>query len=155
MARRLTSTPIPGTNDWRTALGSYANNLLNASPFFFNQAYRLTPTALACFPNRLVNPLASSLEFGNLRRWSDPRRTSVFLFGAYQLSVNEDNATGLSEMTVPSGLTDDRSAAGLEAADLSWGGTGTVTIDPVAAALMNAKLPNGQFLIPSTQSNAN
>ncbi len=31
---------------------------------------------------------------------------------------------------------------------------GTVTIDPVAATLLSTKLPNGQYLIPSAQSNA-
>ena len=57
-------------------------------------------------------------------------------------------------MTVPTGLTNDRSTAGLEAADLSWGGTGDVPIDPVAATLLNAKLSNGQYMIPSAQSSA-
>jgi hypothetical protein len=143
-----------GTNDWHGQLyGSYANNLLNASPFFFNQAYRLTQNGIGVFPKSLVNPW--------LRRWSSgiavggPLKTDkLFLFAAYQRSVNEDNATGLSEMTVPSGLTNDRSNAGLEAADLSWGGTGAVAIDPVASALLNAKLSNGQYLIPSSQSSA-
>jgi Carboxypeptidase regulatory-like domain len=143
-----------GTNNWHGQLyGTYANNLLNASPYFFNQAYQLTQDGIGVFPRSLVNPW--------LRRWSSgitvggPLKTNkLFLFAAYQRSVNEDNATGLSEMTVPSGLTDDRSAAGLEAADLSWGGTGTVTIDPVASAVLNAKLPNGQYLIPSAQSSA-
>ena len=143
-----------GTNNWHGALyGSYANNLMNASPFFFNQAYRLTQNGIGVFPKSLVNPW--------LRRWSSgvtvggPLKTNnLFLFGANQRSVNEDNATAVSELTVPSGLTDDRSAVGLEAADLSWGGTGTVPIDPVASTLLNAKLPNGQYLIPSAQSSA-
>jgi hypothetical protein len=143
-----------GTNDWHGQLyGTYANNLMNASPFFFNQAYRLTEEGIGVFPKSLVNPW--------LRRWNAGitaggplKRDKLFLFGAYQRSVNEDDATAVSEMTVPSGLTDDRSTAGLEAADLSWGGMGNVTIDPVAAAVLNAKLPNGQFLIPSAQSSA-
>ena len=106
---------------------------------------------MACSRSSLVNPW--------LRRWSSgitvggPVKTNrLFFFGAYQRTFNEDNATGLSEMTVPSGLTDDRSAAGLEAADLSWGGSGSVAIDPVASTLLNTKLPNGQYLIPSTQN---
>ena len=143
-----------GTNNWHGQLyGSYANNLMNASPFFFNQAYQLTQAGIGVFPKSLVNPW--------LRRWDagiavgGPLKTNkLFFFGAYQRSVNLDNATGLSELTVPSGLTDDRSDAGLEAADLSWGGTGDVPIDPVASTLLNAKLPNGQYLIPSAQSSA-
>jgi hypothetical protein len=145
---------MSGTNNWHGQLyGSYANNLLNASPYFFNQAYQLTQNGIGVFPQSLVNPW--------LRRWNaglgagGPIKTNkLFLFVAYQRGVNEDNATGLSELTVPSGLTNDRSAAGLEAADTSWGGTGTVTIDPVASALLNAKLPDGGYLIPSAQSTA-
>ncbi len=143
-----------GTNNWHGQLyGSYANNLMNASPFFFNQAYQLTQAGIGVFPRSLVNPW--------LRRWNSGitvggplKRNKLFLFVAYQRAVNEDNATGLSELTVPSGLTDDRSAAGLEAADLSWGGSGDVPIDPVASNLLNAKFPNGQYLIPSAQSSA-
>ena len=84
------------------------------------------------------------------------KKNKLFLFAAYQRSVYEDNATGLSEMTVPSGLTNDRSTAGLEAAGHVSGAAkpGTVTIDPVASALLNAKLPDGQYLIPSAQSSA-
>ena len=49
--RRLTSTPARGTNNWHGQLyGTYANNLLNASPFFFNQAYQLTQQGIGVFP---------------------------------------------------------------------------------------------------------
>jgi hypothetical protein len=143
-----------GTNNWHGQVyGGYANNLMNASPFFFNQAYQLTQDGIGVFPKSLVNPWLRRANAG--AAVGGPLKTNkLFLFLAYQRSVNEDNATGLSEMTVPSGLTNDRSTGGLEAADLSWGGTGTVTIDPVAAALLNAKLPDGGYLIPSAQSSA-
>ncbi len=105
-----------GTNNWHGQLyGSYANNLMNASPFFFNQAYQLTQAGIGVFPESLVNPW--------LRRWGSGitiggpiKKNKLFIFAAYQHSLNEDNATGLTTMTVPSGLTDDRSDAGLEAA---------------------------------------
>ena len=143
-----------GTNNWHGQVyGMYANNLLNASPFFFNQAYKLTQVGIGVFPKSQVNPW--------LRRWNSGitvggplKQNKLFLFAAYQRGMYEDNATGMSDMTVPSSLTDDRSTNGLEAADASWGGTGTVSIDSVASGLLNAKLPNGQYLIPSAQSSA-
>jgi hypothetical protein len=52
-----------GTNDWHGQVyGSYANNLINASPFFFNQAYQLAQQGFGVFPQALVNPW--------LRRWN-------------------------------------------------------------------------------------
>ena len=84
---------------------------MNASPFFFNQAYQLTQQGIGVFPQSMVNPW--------LRRWSSGItaggpliKDKLFFFVGYQHRVNEDNATGLSQMTVPSGLTDDRSNCG-------------------------------------------
>ena len=52
-----------GTNNWHGQVyGTYANNLMNASPFFFNQAYQLTQQGIGVFPQSLVNPW--------LRRWT-------------------------------------------------------------------------------------
>src|SRR5947209_12001728 len=82
-------------------------------------------------------------------------KDKFFFFVAYQRRSNSDNATGLSQMTVPSALTDDRSAAGLLNADAVWGGSATASsLDPIAVSLLQAKLPNGQYLIPSAQTNA-
>lgn len=147
-----------GTNNWHGQLyGSYGNNLMNAAPFFFKQNGQLAENGVGVFPSSMINPW--------LRRWTagitagGPIKTNkLFFFGAYERTFNEDQATGLSQMNVPTGLTDDRSAAGLEAADESWWGAanwpGPVAIDPVAQTLLTTKLPNGQYLIPSAQSSA-
>ncbi len=150
-----------GTNNWHASLyGSYANNALNASPFFFNQSYQLAQQGVGIFPQSMVNPW--------IRRWDTgvtaggPVKTNkLFFFVAYQRRSNEDSGTGLSEMTVPFGLTDDRSLTGLYNADVNWNGGGTQgiisgpgQIDGVAATLLQTKLANGQYLIPSSQAAA-
>jgi hypothetical protein len=149
-----------GTNKWHgQAYGTYANNGMNAAPFFFNQAYQLAQQGVGVFPRSMINPW--------LQRWSAGftvggpiRKDRLFVFVGYQRRSNRDNATGLSQMTVPSGLTDDRSVGGLLSADAGWGCSDpsqcatASNIDPIAVALLQAKLPNGQYLIPSAQSNA-
>jgi hypothetical protein len=144
-----------GSNSWHGQLyGTYANNLINASPFFFNQEYQLATQGVGTFPQSMANPF--------LRRWTTGatlggpiKKDKLFLFVAFQHRANEDQATGLSQFSVPTALTDDRSAAGLASADSVWGATiAPSAINSVASALLNAKLPNGQFLIPSAQSAA-
>jgi hypothetical protein len=148
-----------GTNDWHgQAYGSYANNALNASPFFYGQQYQLALQGIGTFPASMANPW--------LQRWTAGatvggpiKKDKLFFFLAYQRRSNRDQGTGLSQLTVPSALTDDRSNAGLAAAEAIWQGpTGTPispnAIDAVASTLFNAKLPNGQYLIPSAQSSA-
>ncbi len=143
-----------GSNTLHYSLyGTYANNAMNASPFFFKQAYSLTQEGLGVFPASMVNPF--------LRRWDAGftvggalKKDKIFYFIAYQRGMNEDDATGLTQMNVPIGLTDDRSYGGLLAADQSYGGslTSTSQIDSVAYALFNVKLPNGQYMIPTSQN---
>jgi hypothetical protein len=147
-----------GTNNWHGQFyGDYANNLLNASPFFFNQAYQLHQDGIGVFPKSLVNPWLRRSTAG-ITVGGPLKTNKLFLFVAYQRSVNEDQATGVSELNLPSGLTDDRSVTGLLSADASWGCTSKCatasTIDPVAVAIMQTKMPNGQYLVPSSQSTA-
>ncbi|MGA2535516.1 MAG: carboxypeptidase regulatory-like domain-containing protein [Terracidiphilus sp.] len=145
-----------GTNKWHGQMfGSFANNSLNAAPFFFKQEYLLATQGIGSFPQSLANPA--------LHRWTSGAtyggpliKDKLFLFVAYQHGYNSDQATGLSQFNVPSGLTDDRSTTGLENALTSWneGTPATISISPIASAIMNAKLPNGQYMIPSAQSSA-
>ncbi|HME58448.1 MAG TPA: carboxypeptidase regulatory-like domain-containing protein [Terracidiphilus sp.] len=145
-----------GTNTWHAeTYGTFANNSLNAAPFFFNQDYVLATEGFGAFPASMQNP--------GLHRWSlgataggPVLKNKVFIFVAYQHRYNSDHGTGLSQMTVPVGLSDDRSASGLATAAQSWNlGTPIPSnrpLDPIAEALMQAKLPNGQYLIPSAQN---
>jgi hypothetical protein len=144
---------VTGTNNWHGQLyGSWANNSLNASPFFDNQAYQLSQQGVGAFPKSLVNPWLSRWTAG-FTAGGPIVKNKLFFFAAYQYRSNSDQGTGFSQMTVPSGLTDDRTPAGLANADAIWGGSTTASqIDPIAAAIMSAKLPNGQFMIPSPQS---
>jgi len=145
-----------GTNKWHGEFfGAFANSSLNAAPFFFKQEYLLGTQGIGSFPESLANP--------TLHRWSTGARVGgplwkdkLFFFAAYQHGYNSDQATGLTQMTVPSGLTDDRSNAGLENALTSWNNNTpkTITISPIASAIMNAKLPDGSFMIPSAQNSA-
>jgi hypothetical protein len=143
-----------GTNAFHGQVyGSFANNALNADPFFFKQDYLLAQDGVGAFPAALANPA--------LHRWTTGAtvggpifKNKLFFFAAYQRLYDSDDSTGLTQMTVPTGLTDDRSAAGLTAAATSWnsGKAYTGAINPIAQALLSAKLPNGSYMIPSNQA---
>jgi hypothetical protein len=148
---------ISGTNTYHGMLyGTFANNSLNAAPFFFKQQYLLGTEGVGAFPEALANPA--------LHRWTTGAtvggpiiKDKLFFFFAYQYRYNSDQSTGLSQLTVPSALTNDRSATGLNNALTSWNNGTPVTgytISPIASAIFNATLPNGQYLIPSAQTNA-
>jgi len=146
---------VTGSNAFHGQIwGNYAGNGLNASPFFFNQAYQLSSQGVGAFPRSLVVPA--------LHRWTTGaslggpiKKDKLFFFVAFQYLHASDQSTGLSQFNVPSGLTADRSAAGLAAAATEWAGGTTfdpAEIGPVAMAIMNAKLPDGSYLVPSAQS---
>ena len=109
-----------GTNTWHGQVyGTFANNALNAAPYFFNQQYQLSTQGVGAFPQSLVNPA--------LHRWTTGgtlggpmMKNKMFFFVGYQHLYNSDQSTGLSQFNVPVGLTDDRSAAGLAAAATAW-----------------------------------
>ena len=153
---QIDANTASGTNTFHGQLyGSFANNSLNAAPYFFKQDFLLAQQGIGAFPESLANPA--------LHRWSTGatlggpiKKDKLFFFVAYQHRYNSDQGTGLSQMTVPAGLSDDRSAAGIQAALNSWKAGTTLPaaspLSPIAMALLNAKLPNGQFLIPSAQN---
>jgi hypothetical protein len=123
-------------------------NALNAAPFFFNADPNI--------PADEKNPELHRVELGGTLGGA-LIKDKLFGFISYQHIHSSDQEIGLSRITVPAGLTDDRSAAGL-AAVVNGNFPATVNpvvsntpgdISPVAYALLNYKLPNGQYLIPS------
>jgi len=163
-----------GTNRFHGQLyGTHATNAFNAAPFFFKQDAVSNPNGTV--PLSEVNPQLHK-ELIGASVGGPIIKNKLFFFAGYQFLHDSDQFKGFSTLTVPLGLTDDRSTAGLQAAATSSAAAGACTsaktqtaacyatqltvpgnqftsaIDPVAAALFNAKLPNGQFLLPSVQN---
>jgi hypothetical protein len=77
------------------------------------------------------------------------RKNKTFFFVSYQGTREANGATDQSlykSVLIAPGLTDDRSAATLMSK------FGAPSIDPISLKLLNQKLPNGQFLIPTPQA---
>lgn len=76
----------------------------------------------------------------------------LFFFGSYQGTREKNGLSLVNSLTsplIPAGLTDtNRTAAGLSTT--FFGVNNPALISPVALAILNAKLPNGQFAIPSS-----
>ena len=116
---------------------------LNASPFFYKQ----DPNIPA---NDKVPQLHRYTAGGTLG--GALIKNKLFGFVSYQHLHDSDQEIGLSRMLVPSGLSNDRSPAALAAISNTYWGTsltGSGDLNPVAVALFQYKLPNGQYLIPS------
>jgi len=134
---------------------------LNAAPYFYNQDSNIPA-------NEKVPQLHRYTAGGTLG--APLIKDKLFGFVAYQHIHVSDLEIGTSRTAVPFGLTDDRSPAALAAlAENNWfttvnpvvaanpvstiGGPNPLNIDPVAYALLTAKLPSGQYLIPSANPN--
>jgi hypothetical protein len=138
---------------------------LNAAPFFF----KADPNIPADEKNPELHRYTAGGTLGG-----PIIKDKLFAFLSYQHTHSSDQEIGLSRITVPAGLTNDRSPAGLVNAVTTMNATATCTtppcdnfgsevnpvvgsapgdISPVAYALLNYKLPNGQFLIPSADGN--
>jgi len=113
----------------------FRNRALNANDFFLKAAGR-------------PKPVLSRNQFGGT--FGGPIiKDRLFFFGSYQGTRERNGASlnnSLSFPVIPTGLTDsNRTAAGLSAAF----GVPAANINPIIVSLLNAKLPNGQFAIPS------
>src|ERR1700691_1991321 len=155
--------------DMSTAAGSNAihgqayihrgTDWLNAAPYFYNQDANIPS-------NEKVPQLHRYTAGGTFG--APIIKDKLFGFVSYQHLHVSDTEIGTSRTAVPTGLTDDRSPAALASVVLNNWGTvvqpvvaanslsnppATPSIDPVAYALLTAKLPNGQYLFPSANPN--
>jgi hypothetical protein len=149
--------------DMSTASGSNAihgqtylhreTDWLNAAPFFYNQDANIPSNEKVPELHRYV--AGGAVGFPLIK-------DKLFGFLSYQHTHVSDLEIGTSRTAVPFGLTDDRSPAALAAvANGNWPGSGVQAtvgsqpgdIDPVAFAMLNYTLPNGQYMIPSANPN--
>src|SRR5438093_11688735 len=126
-----------GGNEFHGSLYEYfRNNTLNANNPFLKAA-------------GVGRPVLTRNIFGGLLG-GPIKADKLFFCGSYQ-GTRERNGGSRSSLSqsvlVDPKLTNDRSAATLRAA------YGLASINPVALALLNLKLPSDQFLIPTPQAN--
>jgi Carboxypeptidase regulatory-like domain/TonB dependent receptor len=134
-----------GTNQIHgSAWEEWQNSDMNAAPFFYNASPALTPKVP--FMNR--NMFGATIG-------GPIKKDKLFYFLSYQGVRVSDASLSTKDVTVPLGMTDDRSAAGIATAvNNSFMPSTPITasqVSPVALNILQAKLPNGHFLIPSAQ----
>ena len=132
-----------GTNEIHgTVWEQFQNSAMNAAPFFYNASPAITDKV----------PFLNRNQFG-ATVGGPIKKDKLFYFLSYQGVRIADAADATKDVTVPLGLTDDRSASGIiNMIQSTYGKTITSSqISPVALNMLQAKLPNGQFLIPSAQ----
>ena len=130
-----------GTNQFHGDVWEYFRNTdLNANNYFLKQEHQ---------PRGVLNENQFGGTFGG-----PIKKDKVFFFVSYQGTREKDglDVAGdcLSGGSLPIGLTNnpaDRTAATLAK---TFGISGPIS--PTALAVLNAKLPNGQFVIPAPQS---
>jgi hypothetical protein len=134
-----------GTNAMHGQVYGYRQtDALNAAPYFFN------------FNSTLNNGTPGGNEVPALHRGivggtlgGPILKNKLFYFVSYQWTSVSDALAGTQQANVPTELTNDRSMGALQALAATLNNGTAVTLDPIAVKLLEFKLPNGQFLIPS------
>jgi hypothetical protein len=132
-----------GTNELHgSAWEQWQNNDTNAAPFFYNASPALTPKVPFLNRNQFGATLGGPLK-----------KDKLFYFLSYQGVRVSDGSESTKDVVVPLALTDDRSATGIiNTIQSTYGKTLTASqLNPAALNLLQAKLPNGQYLIPTPQ----
>jgi hypothetical protein len=155
-----------GTNEFHGQAYEYhQTSSWNAAPFFFNQDPTLSDPKGPTHGNTV--PYLKRNTFG-VTLGGPIKKDKLFFFASYQGQRAVDQDSSLSEVKTLAGLTDTgRDATSLanlaNAAFNSTCGPGqtppnpcltSADISPVALNIMNLKLPNGQFFIPSENVSA-
>jgi hypothetical protein len=145
---------VSGTNQIHgSAYIRRGTNWINASPFFFKNDPAIPE-------DEKVPQLHRYTAGGSVG--APIIKDKLFAYVAYQHLHVSDQEIGISRLTVPFGLTDDRSPEALAAvANANWNYDPPNTpapitpgqISPVALFLMQYKLPNGQYMVPSASGN--
>jgi hypothetical protein len=117
----------------------FQNSDMNAAPFFYNASPTLEPKVPFLNRNAFGGTLGGPIK-----------KDKLFYFVSYQGVRIADGQTATVPAYVPLSLTNDRSTAGIIAAVAGQGTTISASqISPVSLAILQAKLPNGSYLIPS------
>src|SRR5205814_2742719 len=142
-----------GANDFHgTAFEFLRNEVLNANDFFLNRANQ---------PRPVLKQNQFGFAFGG-----PIKKDKLLFFGSYQgtrqvngIAAGQSRTACTASLTEPP-LTDDRTRAAL--GKMFGGMTGTEggtairadgsNINPVALAVLNLKLPDGTFMIPTPQT---
>ncbi len=130
-----------GGNQYHGELWEYfQNNIWNAAPFFRNANPGLPASQKV--PALHYNRFGASLG-------GPVKKDKLFFFAAYQGIRIADGLGGTSSVTVPLGLTDDRSAAAISALSAHFGTAVPASqINPTALKILQFKTPYG-YLVPT------
>src|SRR5579864_1522996 len=140
-----------GTNAIHGSLWEqWQNSDMNATPYFYNAAGINPVTNKPYLPRPFLNRNAFGGTVGG-----PIIKDKLFFFGSYQGVRIADAQASTKDVTVPLGLTNDRSTQGIiNMIQATYGTTITSSqINSAAAQILNAKLPDGQYLVPSAQYN--
>ncbi len=152
----IVQTSLYDASNGRNAGGSIeaitrgGSNDFHGNAYYFLRNKALNANEPFIKARGLAKPIASRDQFGGTLG-GRVVRDRVFFFGSYQGTREKNGVSLTNSLTSPAialGLTDaNRTAAGILA-------TFGVTANPVSLAILNAKLPNGSFAIPSSGATA-